>query len=76
MPVFDLRYREHWNWTHFDCDPYKWNSANPCARLSPEIHSWLSKFKVRHTLLTHGACITGIHISDKQQATLFKLTWM
>lgn len=74
MPTFELRYKDHWNWVHYNGNPYEWDPSR--AKLNPDIHAWLSKNKVRHTLMNTGSIITGICILDKNQAMLFKLTWL
>lgn len=74
MALIKLSRIDHWYW-HYDDT----KQVPETARLNPDIHAWLSKHKVRHTLIYHEwstQYIRGISILNANQAMLFKLTWM
>jgi hypothetical protein len=74
MPIVPIRYKDHWEWASFKGDPYEFKHKR--IALKPEIVSWLSQNKARHSLVGNGAAVEAIWFQDPQKAMLFKLTWM
>jgi hypothetical protein len=74
MATFPLQYRKHWSWAHYYGDPYEWIPSR--VQLTPELHKWLSKNKVSHTINGTNAVLESITILDNSKAMLFKLTWL